>query len=196
MKKSRIEEYKLGGYVTFHQGVNPTRIENKISIDESHYYDQLAFERDYNFIAQKKIDMPLNNSYGARALVEGDVIISNQLQLATIVGSENAGKVYSLNFTKVAFEGDRLDKKYFLYLFNANEKIKRQKERQRQGVEQAKMPIKALQELIIPLIPLEEQKKIGHIYTEGLRLQSKLAKYSELLGKFTKELIRGNLELR
>lgn len=50
-----------------------------------------------------------------------------------MVGKANAGKVPSLNFTKVEFKHDRLDKRYFIYLFNAYRDVKRQKERELQG---------------------------------------------------------------
>ena len=41
---------------------------------------------------------------------------------------------------------------------------------------------------------LEEQKKIGAIYTERLKLQSQLNKYSDLIEQFTTSIIEENLK--
>ena len=96
----------------------------------------------------------------------------------------------SLNFTKTEFDSEQLDKRYFLFLFNAYKDVKQQKERelQRSGTV-LRIPLRALGEISIPIPPLEEQKKIGAIYTETLKLQSKLNKCAELTEQFASSII-------
>ena len=73
------------------------------------------------------------SDFGKQTLKEGDIVISNIQQKAVRIGKSNAGKVIPLNFTKVEFRKQALDKNYFLYLFNSNKFIQRQKEREQQG---------------------------------------------------------------
>lgn len=180
-------------FVTFVPGINPTRVVKQDDVQKMEYYDQAAFERDlaYDEGIENNISILEDN-----ALKQGDVVISNSMQLATMVGNVNAGKVLTLNFTKVEFKKDGLDKQYFIYLFNYYDKIKRQKERKLQGSTIARIPIKALNELIIPVVPIEEQKKIGLIYSEIIKLQNKLGKYSILIEQFAKLILEENLKER
>ena len=116
------------------------------------------------------------------------------MQLATMVGDANAGKVPSLNFTKVEFCDDRLDKRYFIYLFNSYRDIKRQKERELQGNGPIlRIPIKSLKKLEIPVISLEKQAKIGRAYIETLKLQAKLNTYGKLVGEFTERILEKSI---
>ena len=59
-----------------------------------------------------------------------------------------------------------------------------------------RIPIKALNELVIPIISMEEQQKIGKAYNEMLKLQSKLTKYTELIEKFVGTVLEENLKER
>ena len=128
-------------------------------------------------------------------LNEGDVVINNSLQLATMVGKNNVGKVLSINFTKVEIDNKQLDKRYFLFMFNTYKDVKRQKERELQGTGAVlRIPLRALGEITIPVVTLEEQKKIGKIYIERIKLQSKLNKYSDLIEQFTNSIIEEALK--
>lgn len=190
-----MEKRGLKEFVTFVPGINPTRAQKQFGTQVINYYDQPSFEDDYNhkdvFVEDEAKSLSQNNP----SLNEGDVVISNSLQLATMVGKNNVGKVLSLNFTKIEFDSEQLDKRYFLFLFNAYKDVRRQKERELQGNGPVlRIPLRALGEIIVPVAPLEEQKKIGAIYAETLKLQSKLNKYANLMEKFTSSIIEENLK--
>ncbi|MGO4107893.1 restriction endonuclease subunit S [Paenibacillus sp. YAF4_2] len=190
-----LEKRGLKEFVTFVPGINPTRAQKQFGIQAINYYDQSSFEADYNhkdvFVKDEEKSLSQNNL----SLNEGDVVISNSLQLATMVGKNNVGKVLSLNFIKIEFDKEQLDKGYFLFLFNANKDVRRQKERELQGSGPVlRIPLRSLEEIIIPVVPLEEQHKIGAIYVETFKLQSKLNKYADLIGQFTSSIIEETLE--
>ena len=182
-------------FVTFVPGINPTRAKKQFGTEKIDYYDQAAFERDYNHEDGFMEGDPIGSFEEGISLTAGDVVISNSMQLAAMVGNSNGGKVPSLNFTKVEFINDGLDKRYFIYLFNAYSGVKRQKERELQGTGVVlRIPIKALNEIIIPIVSMEEQLKIGKAYSEMLKLQSKLSKYTELMEKFVESVLEENLK--
>ncbi len=189
-----MEKRGLKEFVTFIPGINPTRAQKQFGTQVINYYDQKSFEADYNHeevVEDESKSLYQNNL----SLNEGDVVISNSLQLATMVGKNNVGKVLSLNFTKIEFDSEQLDKRYFLFLFNAYKEVRRQKERESQGNGHVlRIPLRALGEIIVPVVPLEEQKKIGAIYSETLKLQSKLNQYADLIGQFTSSIIEETLK--
>lgn len=185
LKRRAIKEF-----VTFVPGINQTRAQKQFGIEAVNYYDQQSFEADYKhvevFVENEIKSLSINNL----SLNEGDVVLSNSLQLATMVGKNNVGKVLSLNFTKVEIDNKQLDKRYFLFMLNTYKDVKRQKERELQGTGPVlKIPLRALGEITIPVVTLEEQKKIGKIYIERMKLQSKLNKYSDLIEQFTNSII-------
>ncbi|MGF7009824.1 restriction endonuclease S subunit [Lachnospiraceae bacterium PF1-21] len=190
-----MEKRRLGSFVTFIPGINPTRAENQVEMKNLIYYDQAAFESDFNYenkVNEEKTTGMINKGI---ALEAGDVVISNSLQMATIVGEGNAGKVPSLNFTKVEFRSNALDKQYFLYLFNVYSGVKRQKEKGLQGNGAIlRIPIKELTQIVIPVVPIEQQKKIGSSYNKTLRIKSKLNKYTELMEQFAYSVLEENLK--
>lgn len=126
MKKNIAGQYRLGDLVSFEQGVNSARAKKQYGLVDVIYYDQASFEKDYNH-EDGFVEEIAKSSFNDYSLNEGDVIISNSLQQATMVGTANAGKVPSINFTKVDFKDAALDKEYFLYLFNTHNSVKRQK---------------------------------------------------------------------
>jgi hypothetical protein len=190
-----LEKRGLKEFVTFVPGINPTRAQTQFGIQSFNYYDRSSFEADSNHEDIVVKDAEKSLSQNNPSLNEGDVVISNSLQLATMVGKSNVGKVLSLNFTKIEFHSEQLDKRYFLFLFNAYKDVRRQKERELQGSGPVlRIPLRSLEEIIIPVVPLEEQQKIGAIYVETLKLQSKLNKYADLIGQFTSSIIEETLE--
>ena len=182
----------LSDYVTFVSGVNPTRANKQID-EVIVYYEQSDFNNDFNHLDGYEIEENLSD-FGKQTLKEGDIVISNNQQKAVMIGKSNAGKVISLNFTKVEFKKQTLDKNYFLYLFNSNKSIQRQKEREQQGDVLQKLSTKALGELKIPVIPLEKQKKIGEAYSKTLKLQGELIRYSDLLEQFSTQILEKTLQ--
>ena len=156
---------QLGDLLSFTAGVNPTRIE-KQNQESLQFYDHASFESD---LYQKSFVLgtdELNET--SLSLVAGDVVISSPSRLAAIVGADSEGKLLTLNFIKVNIKG-RLDKFYFLYLFNQSRDVQRQKERELQGTGTSmRIPVKSLERIRIPLLPIEEQKKIGQAYQQLL----------------------------
>lgn len=195
LEEMSMEKRGLKEFVTFVPGINPTRAQKQFGTQKINYYDQASFEADYNHkdvVVEDEAKPLFQNNL---SLNEGDVVISNSLQLATMVGKNNVGKVLSLNFTKIEFDSGQLDKRYFLFLFNAYKDVRRQKERELQGIGTVlRIPLRALGEMIVPVVPFEEQKKIGAIYAETLKLQSKLNKYGELIEQFMSSIIEENLK--
>jgi restriction endonuclease S subunit len=186
---------EIKDFATFIPGINPTRAEKQFGKQLINYYDQPSFEADYNHVDDIGENELKFSSLNNAALNAGDLIISNGSRLAAMVGKNNAGKVLALNFTKIDLDSDHLDQRYFLFLFNDFKEVQRQKERgsQRSGLVQ-RIPLRTLGEILIPVIPLAEQKKIGAIYTERLKLQNNLNKYSALIERFTSAIIAENLK--
>mgnify|MGYP001193046518 CR=1 FL=1 len=192
-----VLERKFKELVTFYNGVNTTRAESQLGItSDVKYYDQKSFEADYYYKSVEGEIPPIkapkddNNLF----LKVGDVVISNTLNLATIIKENNANKLLTHNFTKVEFKGNELNKEYFIYLFNENKYIKRQKERKRQGSSILKIPTRILEDVSAPVIPLDEQVKVGGIYTEVLKLKGKLEDYSCLMEQITSRLLEKAVE--
>lgn len=191
-----MEKRKLSDFVSFVQGVNQSRAEKQFGDQEIPYYDQASFEDDYRHYNEMNQEEKINESFTSEVTLDKrDIVISNSLQRATMVGETNIGKVLSINFTKVRFINEELDKHYFLYLFNNYQDIQRQKERELQGTGPIlRLTKQSLEKLIIPIVPLKEQRQIGTIYVESLKAQSKLSEYARLLEKFTGAMLENKLK--
>lgn len=193
---TKMEKRKLSDFVSFVQGVNQSRAEKQFGDQEIPYYDQASFEDDYRHYNEMNQEEKINESFTSEVTLDKrDIVISNSLQRATMVGETNIGKVLSINFTKVSFINEELDKHYFLYLFNNYQDIQRQKERELQGTGPIlRLTKQSLEKLIIPIVPLKEQRQIGAIYVESLKAQSKLSEYARLLEKFTGAMLENKLK--
>lgn len=190
-----MERREIKELVTFIPGINPTRVPKQFETEVIKYYDQSSFEVDYSHEDILVGDGAKSSSQNNLALNEGDVVISNSKYLATMVGKSNVGKVLSVNFTKIEFDSEQLDKRYFLFLFNCYKDVMKQKERELQGSGTVlRIPVRALGEFIIPIVPLEEQQRIGAIYAETLKLQSQLKKYANLIEQFTTSVLEQTLK--
>lgn len=172
---------RLKEFVSFIPGINQSRTDNQYVNRISRYYDQSSFESDFcfqNYIGESVEVDELENKFFLRI---GDVVVNNTKQVAAIVGKINEGKILSINYTKVQFLNEDLDKRYFLFLFNVLKSVQRQKERGTQGNGMIqKIPLRSLGEIQIPYIAMEQQKMVGNAYVEMLEIQNKLKKYSEL----------------
>lgn len=190
-----MERRTLKEFVTFIPGINSTRAQRQLENQEIDYYDQQSFEVDYKHEDVFSENEIKTSSHDSPSVNEGDVVMSNSLQLATIVSKSNIGKVLSLNFTKIKFHSEQFDKRYFLFLFNTYKDVKRQKEKELQGTGPVlRIPLRSLGEINVPVVPFEEQKKIGAIYLETLKLQSNLNKYAVLIEQFTSSIIEETLK--
>lgn len=176
---------KLKDFVTFVPGINQSRVENQFDSVKQRFYDQTSFEIDFYFDhGIEEGNLTLSNDRSV--LHSGDIVINNTKQLASVVGTRNSGKLLSLNFTKVQFLNSSLDKNFFLYLFNLNKDVQRQKERGTQGTGMIqKIPLCALGELMIPYINNNDQITIGNSYVEMIRIQNNLKKISALTERLT-----------
>lgn len=185
---------KLGEFVKFVPGINSSRVQKQFENQEIEFYDQASFEIDYSQLSFTTEELSDSHNSINLTLNEGNVVISNSLQMATIVSKDNIGKVLSLNFTKVEFEKRLMDKGYFLFLFNSFKDVKRQKEKELQGTGSIlRIPVRSLSEITVPVVSIDEQKKIGAIYLERLKLQNNLNKYSKLIEQFTNSILEDAL---
>ena len=183
----------LKDYVTFLPGINPTKLKMQFGELDLEYYDQASFDDDYLHMEAFHESKESHNT-NSNTLKAGDILISNSTYQAAIVGKSNAGKVPTLNFSRVEFNSDALDKHYFIYLFNCSPEVLRQKERESQGNGPIRrISTKSLGEFTIPIIEMSEQEKIGKIYLETLRLQAKLREESSLIEQLTNQIIEETL---
>ena len=171
-------------------------MEAQVEDEKITYYDQSSFDEDYLIKESSHQTVSTSSKIQTEgALIKNDIVISNTLQKATLVHERNIGKILSLNFMKVEFKNDSLDKNYFLYLFNAYPDIQRQKERELQGTGPVrKLTKRSLENLEVPVVTLVEQQKIGAIYVDTLKLQSKLTTYASMLEQFAGQVIEKSLE--
>lgn len=181
----KVDMRKLDEFVKLTPGINQTRLKQTGNMDEIELYDQGLFEKDL-FIDTEPNDILFDGVAKADVkVVNGDVVINQMKQAATIISSDNSGKLLTMNFIKVDFLNKDLDKRYFIYLFNANRDVARQKERETQGTAAVlKMPIRSIEQIEIPFLPLKEQQKIGLCYKRMLSIKKKhedLARNKELL---------------
>ncbi|EGP4984430.1 restriction endonuclease subunit S [Enterococcus faecium] len=191
-----MEKQKLSEFVSFIPGINQSRAEKQFGDQEINYYDQSSFDEDDKHHGEMSRDEKFNYLFDSEvSLDKRDVVISNSLQRATMVSEKNIGKVLSLNFTKVEFHSEKLDKRYFLYLFNQYKDIQRQKERELQGTGPVQRLTKqSLEQLVIPVVSSSEQQRIGEIYIETLKIQSKLSQYARLTEQFAGSILEKSLE--
>lgn len=191
---------RLSDFVELIPGVNTTRIDRDHGDKEIFYYDSSSFEADLSYdnglseefknISNKNIPEKMQD----KIVEEGDVVISSSLMLATIVGKANGGKILSLNYIKVKFKGSRLDKRYFIYLFNENKDVKRVKLIGAQGSAIQRMNTRIITDIEIPIVTIKTQKQIGDAYSKSLKLQSKLEMKKRLLKEFTITVLEKRLE--
>ena len=186
---------KLKDFINFIPGINQSRADNQLSSQAIKYYDQSAFELDFYFENNTKMEKILELLPNKSFLHTGDVVISNTKQVAAIVGEGNAGKVLPMNFTKVEFLNEFLDKRYFLFLFNSFKDIRRQKERETQGTASIqKIPIYSLGELLIPDVALSQQKLMGSSYVQMLQIQNKFKKCAAITESLTCSILENAIK--
>lgn len=190
---SLLKKRKIGEFINFIPGVNQSRAEKQFENEKIIYYDQSSFESDYT--NQHSIKTIETLSFKSDlSLEEGDVVISHYLQLATIVRKGNVGKILPINFIKADFVSKDLNKEFFVYLFNENKNIKRQKEREIQGTGLVqRLSISSLEEFKVPNISIKEQERIGKIYFEMVTLKNNLHQYGNLLSQMTHAILEENI---
>ncbi|SJZ65880.1 Type I restriction modification DNA specificity domain-containing protein [Pilibacter termitis] len=188
-----MKKAKLKNFVSVEAGISKSKIEARCSTILNDYYDIEAFQEDYfmiELIANEK-QKEKNKEF---LLKLGDVVINVSTHLAAIVSQKNVGKIFTNNFIRVRFTNVSLDSGYFLYLFNSYSEVKRQKLREVQGTNASqRIPIKSLEELEIPILPLETQRVIAKAYAQSVQLQKKLKDYGEHLEQMTSLILEENM---
>lgn len=181
-----MKTYRFDNFIDFVQGVNQSRIERLD--DYELLYDNSCFNLDYESMYTNA--KSLNFSKDINYLVSGDIVISISLQKATVVSMENEGKILPINFVKVNFKDERLDKTYFLYLMNFNKIVKKCIDRnvQGSGIVQ-RITLNSLGKIEIELPEMEIQKRIGEVYLQMIKMQKKINEYSNLIGKMTYSIL-------
>lgn len=181
---------KLSDFVRLTQGINQTRFKKSNSIETIELYDQSSFDSDLSVETEPNDILVAETAKADAMIFAGDVVINTMKQTAAIVNSKNSGKVLSMNFIKVDFKKHELDKRYFVYLFNANKMIARQKDREIQGSAAVlKIPMHAIAQLEIPCLDLEVQKEIGLSYMKMMALKKKYQRLAEANENLTLEIL-------
>lgn len=119
-------------------------------------------------------------------------IISLINNKAAPTGYEKTGKVLTSNYLECIVDTNVLNPLYFCYLFNENKDIKTQIEKMHQMSTIAsvkRIPVQALSQLEIELPDINEQRKIGKIYQEALKLKYLINKQADDLFTATMEII-------
>lgn len=189
-----MKKKKLKNFVRIVQGINQTRLSKDMDTNEVVLYDRESFLSDFNMVNSRDTNKEpgiypdIDSEYILKA---GDVVIDISTHKACIVGVLNEGKILSSNFLKVVPIDNKINMEYFLYLYNENTEIDRQKDRERNSNNGmvSRIPVKSIVEIEIPEIKIEEQKKIGSLYISVLKLKTDIKKYSEILEKLTKSLL-------
>lgn len=198
-----MKKNKLKKYINLVQGINLSKIDKSIDMSNIDFYNNDSFEsdlyNDYDSIRKmdhSTMDKTDNKNYSNLIdeqyfLKEGDVVINISSKKACVIGKESIDKILTINFLKVEFLNDKLDKWYFTYMFNENSYLARQKERESRSTNGTVSRIlsKDLYNIDIPYVSISEQKKIGDSYMYMLRLKTSLKKYSDNLEKITKYMI-------
>lgn len=95
----------------------------------------------------------------------GDIVINSTTNEATIVSPLNEGKILTQASIKIIIrDPQQLDLWYLCYLFNGSQIIKKQIYSLVEGTVLRRITQSNIQDLDIPVISLEEQKRIGESY--------------------------------
>jgi len=172
-------------------GVNQTRVqlnENQV------FYDQTQFDNDMNNMHNFSAASLKQSDQEDICLNEGDIVISSTIQNATFVGKSEKMRVLTINFTKVKLSKE-IDKAYFVYLYNLNREVQRQKERETQtmGLVQ-RMTTKSMGSIEIPIVPIENQRCIGNAYMMMSKIKNDARQYIDLIDKLTYSILEENME--
>lgn len=171
------------------QGMNTSRI----SSDVDKLYDQKSFEID-DMSATMPNELLFDKENADLYVKPGDVVINNMNQRAAIVSSENQGKLLTGNFFKVDFLNYTIDKSYFVYLYNENREVLKEKNKQLQGTTVVqKLTKSGLNSLLLPMVSFEKQQEIGQIYLKLQQLKKKMHQQIDNLDQFTIQILEGKI---
>ena len=174
------------------QGVNQSRVQ----LDENQvFYDQTLFEHDLsNMYAYSTVSMKQSVEEDIY-LNEGDIVISSTIQNATLIGKSDKKRVLTINFTKVKLS-EEIDKAYFIYLYNLNREVQRQKERETQTMGHVqRMTLKSMGSIEIPIVSMEKQRNIGNAFMMMSKIKNDAKHYIDLIDKLTYSILEEIMEV-
>lgn len=166
-------------------GIDVFRLHEDDSPDAQTYYYYGASEMDHDLF--NKIDTidPMNQkqirmSGQVPVFHTGDLVLSVTNPRAALVGERFNGYIHTRNYLKIT-PSEKLDPKYFVFLVNQDRDVRHMLLGDQNNVVIQKTTtaaVKSLQNLKLP--PLGEQKLIGEIYFNQLKLSNLLLKKKKL----------------
>lgn len=187
-------KYCIGDIAKLVFGVNQTRNDNSKQDTSFVFYDQKMFDYHFQHMYES------NESVGKKALnqtviQQGDVVISQSLQMATIISEMDVLCLLSVNFIRVELI-DSIDKAFFVYMYNLNKDVKRQKDRLAQGTTTIqRIPTKEMNLIEMEIPSIEVQKQIGKAYLEMLKIKNNVERFGELIEKYTQIKLDKRMEV-
>ncbi|HJF79176.1 MAG TPA: restriction endonuclease subunit S, partial [Enterococcus cecorum] len=92
------------------------------------------------------------------------------------------------------FLNHAIDKSYFVYLYNENKEVLKEKNKQLQGTTVVqKLTKSGLNSLLLPMVSLEKQQEIGQIYLKLQQLKKKMYQQIDNLDQFTIQILEGKI---
>ena len=169
MKFQKLEEI-----IQFALGKNVSRLKDS----ENKIYTPEDFEKDLHSENQSK--------------EAADCVISMIKSKAAPISIETADLCVTSNFLKCSFDPAILDPWYFCYQFNRGREIEEQIARYHQGntLNVKKLTIQIIGSLKIPLLEIEQQRKIGSLYRQAIIQQDLLMQQAENVMNATVAMIR------
>lgn len=157
----------------------------------------------YCFYSQADLEADLRNLSTAQAerkkirtfddvvvAAAGEVVFSLLSGSAAIVRPGRSGYLLTQNYAKLVLSGET-DARFFVYLLNEDQRIRRQLRMGMQGSATMKYTLAQLGNLKLPPLPsAEKQKLIGELYFAQLELEALKKRASELETTYVLEMIR------
>ena len=165
---------KLSDIVQLTAGKNISRLDKS---QEKYSYTQNDFENDLQGVNQEYVS---------------DCIINLMKSKAAPLTKTTSGKCLITNFVLCSFDTEIMDPWYFCYLFNESKEFERQFNMYQQGsiASVRKLNLKNIGDIVINVIDIEKQRKIGKLYKEYVRKNYLVQLQTKNISLFTKEIIR------
>ncbi len=184
----RKETLKISKVISFVQGKNQVRFSSR---ELSKLYVRESYQHDLGALSPVNMDYAedvVSNS----PLKSGDILINPVQRKAIVVSPQNSDKIIDNNFIKVVFLSNKIDKNYFLFLFNESFDIKSQLERGVQGSQVFRISISQLEDIVVTLPTIKKQKTLGKIYREIEQIKYLKKKKAEQYDNLLRAIIKNN----
>lgn len=159
---------KLEEILRMSVGQNSTRIKNLYG--DIPVYSVADLEND--LFQRPSEEAPLDNA-GPEFTKEGELLISIIKEKACIVGSGNAGKLFTSAFIRCQYDEKALDPWFFCFFFNESEAVGREIHLRSgmPGLGYYHLNSEIVGQIVIELPPMEKQQTLGKLYRGCLRQQ-------------------------